>query len=199
MNYEPVLWFTDAELDAASHVYGDINTGDAWQELQCQVPEGITVLPAMFASDATHVTNFSGDGKVHPIYASSAHIQSTVQNQPSRWAFICVGFVPVCKFSKTEFPNKTKDEKMPGRLQARLFHKCMSIIMHPLKKAGIEPVRIPDPSGLIHLFLIFLVLWLADKEEQNLITCLGKNSCISCLAETKGLRETSGLHSLYWG
>ncbi|KAF8574744.1 hypothetical protein K439DRAFT_1286338, partial [Ramaria rubella] len=157
-----------------SRVYGDINTGDAWLELQSQVPEGITALPAMFASDATHVTNFSGDGKVHPIYVSSGHIQSMVRNQPSCGAFICVGFVPVCKFRKTEFPNKTKDEKMPGRLQARLFHKCMSIIMQPLKKAGVEPVKIPYPSGLICLSLIFLVLWLADKEEKNLIACLGK-------------------------
>ncbi|KAF8519076.1 hypothetical protein JB92DRAFT_2711452, partial [Gautieria morchelliformis] len=29
MNYEPVLWYSDEELSAASHVYGDINTGNA--------------------------------------------------------------------------------------------------------------------------------------------------------------------------
>ncbi|KAF8529534.1 hypothetical protein BU17DRAFT_79521 [Hysterangium stoloniferum] len=78
MNYEPILWYSNEELSDAGCVYGDIYTGDAWLELQTKVPPGVTVLPAILASDATHVTNFSGDGKVHPIYASSGHIDSTV-------------------------------------------------------------------------------------------------------------------------
>ncbi|KAF8510386.1 hypothetical protein JB92DRAFT_2625264, partial [Gautieria morchelliformis] len=164
-----------------------INTGNAWHELQSKAPEGVTILPAILASDATHVTNFSGDGKVHPVYASSGCIQSAIHNQPSRCAFILVGFIPVCKFGKTEFPNKTKDEKMPGQLQARLFHQCMSIITETLKDAGKNPIRMLDTKGALRLFLHFLVLYLADKEEQNLIECPGKNSCITCLAETKDL------------
>ncbi|KAF8519256.1 hypothetical protein JB92DRAFT_2710984, partial [Gautieria morchelliformis] len=106
--------------------------------------------------------------------------KSAIRNQPSQGAFILVGFIPVCKFGKTEFPNNTKDEKMPGLLQARLFHQCMSIITETLKDAGKKPIRMPDTKGDLRWFLIFLVLYLADKEEQNLIACLGKNSCITC-------------------
>ncbi|KAF8509304.1 hypothetical protein BU17DRAFT_70477 [Hysterangium stoloniferum] len=189
MNYEPILWYSNEELSDAGRVYGDIYTGDAWLELQTKVPPGVTVLPAILASDATHVTNFSGDGKVHPIYASSGHIDSTVRNQPSKLAFMLVGFIPVCKFGKTEFPTKTKDNQFPGRLQARLFHTCMKIVVEPLRHAGKIPVWIPDPKGLLREHQIFLVLYLADKEEQTLIACLGKNSCTTCLAETKNLGE----------
>ncbi|KAF8496968.1 hypothetical protein BU17DRAFT_59401, partial [Hysterangium stoloniferum] len=180
MNYEPILWYSNEELSDAGRVYDDIYTGDAWLELQTKVPPGVTVLPAILASDATHVTKFSGDGKVHPIYASSGHIDSTVRNQPSKLAFMLVGFIPVCKFGKTEFPTKTKDNQFPGRLQARLFHTCMKIVVEPLRHAGKIPVWIPDPKGLLREHQIFLVLYLADKEEQTLIACLGKNSCTTC-------------------
>jgi Plavaka transposase len=74
MDYEPILWYSDKELSTASGISGDINTGNAWHKLQSKAPEGVMTLPAILASDVTHGTNFSGDGKVHPVYASSGHI-----------------------------------------------------------------------------------------------------------------------------
>ena len=63
MYYEPVLWFTDEQLTETSHIYGDIYTGQAWAELLAKTPPGVIILPIICASDVTHVTNFSGDGK----------------------------------------------------------------------------------------------------------------------------------------
>jgi len=79
--YGPVKFFTDKEC--TEHVYGEINTGDAWHFYQKFIDPGQTVNLLIFASDATHVTNFSGDGKVHPVYMSTAQIHGDIRNQPN--------------------------------------------------------------------------------------------------------------------
>ncbi|KIJ35930.1 hypothetical protein M422DRAFT_179990 [Sphaerobolus stellatus SS14] len=78
--YSPVKYFSDKEL--TNRVYGQINTGDAWHYYQSVISPQETVNPAIIASDATHVTNFSGDGKVHPVYISSGQIDADLRNQP---------------------------------------------------------------------------------------------------------------------
>ena len=80
-HHQPVKWFSDAELK--EWIYGELHTGDAWNFWQSVIPKESTVHPVIPAADATHVTNFSGDGKVHPVYVSSDHISTEICNQPS--------------------------------------------------------------------------------------------------------------------
>jgi hypothetical protein len=76
MAYQPVQHFTDTEY--TTQVYGEMNTGDAWHYYQSIINSEETVNPVILASDATHVTNFSGDGKVHPTYISSGQIHGDI-------------------------------------------------------------------------------------------------------------------------
>ena len=80
MTYQPVQYFTDVEHK--TQVYGEMNTGDAWHYYQSIIEPNETVNPAILASDATHVTNFSGDGKVHPTYISSGQIHGDIRAKP---------------------------------------------------------------------------------------------------------------------
>ncbi|KAF8416585.1 hypothetical protein EV426DRAFT_509221, partial [Tirmania nivea] len=50
------------------------------------LPIGATLVPVLFASDATHLTNFSGDSKVWPLYMSIGNIKSSIRNQPTSHA-----------------------------------------------------------------------------------------------------------------
>ena len=75
-------YFSDAE--GLNCVYGEMNTGDAWHYYQSVIGPEETVNLAILASDATHVTNFSGDGKVHHVYISSGQIHGDIWNQPNR-------------------------------------------------------------------------------------------------------------------
>ncbi|KIJ48612.1 hypothetical protein M422DRAFT_131758, partial [Sphaerobolus stellatus SS14] len=165
--YGPVKYFSDAE--GQTRVYGELNSGDAWHYYQSIIGPEETVNPAIIASDATHVTNFSGDGKVHPVYISSGQIQADIRNQPSRRAFLLLCYLPVCKFGKTQFPNITKAGRLPGRLQARLTHKCLKIVFESLKEAGHKAVPMVNFQGHERLNRVFLAAWIADKEEQNLL------------------------------
>ncbi|KIJ40661.1 hypothetical protein M422DRAFT_173440 [Sphaerobolus stellatus SS14] len=73
-SYAPVKYFSDNKLK--NQVYGELNTGDVWHYYQSIIGPEETVNPAILASDGTHVTNFSGDGKVHPVYISSKQIET---------------------------------------------------------------------------------------------------------------------------
>jgi len=43
----------------------------------------------------THLTNFSGDKKLWPVYMSIGNITSSVRNIPSMQAWIPIAFLPV--------------------------------------------------------------------------------------------------------
>jgi len=144
---------------------------------------------AFIGSDATHVTNFSGDGKVHPVYITSAQINTDIRNQPNRRAFLLLCYLPVCKFNKTQYPNISQAKAIPGRLQARLTHACLNVVMQSLKHAGKEAVPMVNFQGELRMNRVFLGGWISDKEEQNLIAALGGNSCTGCEAETAQLGD----------
>jgi len=44
------------------------------------LPVGATLVPVLFASDAIHLTNLSGDGKVWTLYMSIGKIKSGIRN-----------------------------------------------------------------------------------------------------------------------
>jgi hypothetical protein len=133
--------------------------------------------------DATHVTNFSGDGKMHPVYISSGHIHSAIRLQPSRHAFILVGYIPVCKFVKTSWATARERQELPGRLQARLYHQCMSHIFASAAAASKEPVTMVDCYGDIRRELIHPVIIIADREEHQLTSTLTQSFDFVCEAQ----------------
>ena len=49
-------------------IFKEIHTADWWWETQDLVPSGGTVVPLLFASDKTHLTNFSGDKTAWLVY-----------------------------------------------------------------------------------------------------------------------------------
>jgi len=59
------------------------------------LPVGSTLVPVIFASDTTHLTNFSGDGKLWPIYMSIGNIPSSIRQKPNQRAWVLVVLLPV--------------------------------------------------------------------------------------------------------
>ncbi|KAF8423933.1 hypothetical protein BGX38DRAFT_1107592, partial [Terfezia claveryi] len=57
-----------------------------WWDIQMTLPVGPMLVSILFASDATHLTNFSGDGKGWPIYMSIGNIKSSFRNKPISYA-----------------------------------------------------------------------------------------------------------------
>lgn len=150
-----------------------------------RIPAGATTLGIMLASDKTHLSTYSGDKNMHPVYISIANIQKDVRNKPSRQGWMLLAKLPTHKFAalKAQLNASASEKKaMPGILQRRLFHQCMRIILEPLRK--LETTVAVDAKGYERRVVAVLVAWLADLEEQWMILGLGKGSCPKCLARS---------------
>ena len=93
--------------------------------------------------------------------------------------------LPTSKFAALKAQlNATEMEKraMPGVLQKRLFHSCMSIVLAPLQV--LEVLSVVDANGNEQQVLAILMAWLADLEELWMILGLAKSSCPKCVVKT---------------
>ncbi|RPB21313.1 hypothetical protein L211DRAFT_769374, partial [Terfezia boudieri ATCC MYA-4762] len=59
-------------------VYSEIHTAKWWEETQALLPEDGTLVSILLVSDETHLTNFSGDKKLWPVYMSIGNIGSSI-------------------------------------------------------------------------------------------------------------------------
>jgi len=62
---------------------------------QTQIPIGSTVVPVLFESHQIHLTNFSGEKKLWPLYMSIGNIKSTVPNKPMMNLWIQIALLPI--------------------------------------------------------------------------------------------------------
>ncbi|KAG8708297.1 hypothetical protein FRC11_006580, partial [Ceratobasidium sp. 423] len=132
----------------------------------------------LFGSDKTHLTHYTGDIKVHALYASLGNIKKDVRAQTSKRAWMLVAYIPICKWEATlehtEIKSKAHGQALPGILSHRLFHLCMEIICQPLKEMNVHEVINLDSN--VHLIFYVLLAYLADLEEQYLISALDKSN-----------------------
>lgn len=101
VHWEPVKLFNSDN----ERIYYDMNTGSWWWDQQRLIPIGSMLVPVLLVLDQTHLTNFSRDKKLWPVYMSIGNINSSVCNKPSMHAWIPIALLPI--------PPKRLD-KIPG-------------------------------------------------------------------------------------
>src|SRR5437588_3116474 len=69
-------------------IYNEIYTGDWWWDTQDKVPKGGTIVPLLFGSDKTHLTNCSGDKAAWPLYMTLGNIKKEIRRQSSKCAWV---------------------------------------------------------------------------------------------------------------
>ena len=157
---------------------------------------GTTILGIILATDCTHLTNFTGDKKIHTVYISLGNISKEVQKKHNAHAWLLLAKIPVAKFSKTSFSgSKTEQEAMPGILSQHLFHVCMKHVLTPLRVNQRSYYVVLSPDGNSRLCIAILMAWIADLEEELLIAGIMKFSCPVCHAGCKDLPEHANLKS----
>jgi hypothetical protein len=124
---------------------------------------------------------------------SSAHIHTATRNSPSAHAYILIAYIPVCKFLQTDFQTAQERKIIPGRLQARLFHHCMSIVLASAERASRHPVTMTDCYGDIRLMRIHPWAMIGDREEHHLNTCVSQSACFGCAEKVAGFGSPTPL------
>ncbi|KAF8287391.1 hypothetical protein DL93DRAFT_2069359, partial [Clavulina sp. PMI_390] len=143
---------------------------------------GATTLSIMLASDKTHLTTYSGDKNMWPVYISLGNIHKDTRNKPSRCAWMLLAKLPTEKYASLKArldASAAEKEAMPGILQRRMFHQCMRIVLEPLR--GLTPVTAVDGMGFERVVVPILTAWLADLEEVWVILGLTRSQCPKCL------------------
>ncbi|KAF8314384.1 uncharacterized protein EI90DRAFT_2835868, partial [Cantharellus anzutake] len=148
---------------------------------QLSLDTGTTILGIILASDRTHLTNFTGDQKMHAVYISLGNISKNVRKRRSAHTWLLLAKIPISKFSKTHFTgNKSERESMPGISSHRLFHKCMKQVLALLRVDRRLYEIVQSPDGKLRLCVAILMAWIADLEEQLLIVGVQNFSCPVC-------------------
>ncbi|KAF8414436.1 hypothetical protein EV426DRAFT_579176 [Tirmania nivea] len=161
-----------------------------WEPVKCNIPVGSMLIPVLLASDQTHLTNYSGDKKLWPLYMSIGNIKSTIRNKPTMNAWIPIALLPVPPKRLYKIPNYSTETQELNALQ--ITHEILSHILSPLADAktqeGIEMVYCNEN---IYRCVPKLFAWLADHMENATIHGIASNHCPICVAPPNEFGELS--------
>ncbi|KAF8415030.1 hypothetical protein EV426DRAFT_579132 [Tirmania nivea] len=148
-----MCWAPVKQFDTQQErVYTEMNTASWWWDTQMTLPVGATLVPVLFASDATHLINFSGDGKVWPIYMSIGNIKSRVRNKPTSHVWIPVALLP----------------------------HSPKFILRPLSDAAQDGLKVKCADEVIRKCHFRVASWLADHMENATIHGIYATRCPIC-------------------
>ncbi|KAG1813400.1 hypothetical protein EV424DRAFT_1565654 [Suillus variegatus] len=146
--------------------YGDYMSADMAWKIQDHLPVGATQVPIILGSDKTPVTRVTGGLEMHPVFITISNIDSEVRSKATLRAWRCVGYMPIVKF-KVHLDYQTT-------LQARLWHKCMDLILANLKATAAEGCFMSDPFQYIRYVFTPLIAHVCDLPEASMIAATTK-------------------------
>ncbi|KAG9122943.1 hypothetical protein FRC07_000441 [Ceratobasidium sp. 392] len=171
--------------------FHNMNTADYWNLWQRFLPRGTTHGAVIMMSDATQLSQHSGDTSAHGVYMSLANIDKDIREDLSSGAWLLVGMIPKSKWEKTlaALPGLSQDCRVTlvNLLNRRLFHRCMEIITRPFRRQ--EPHEVLDPAGNTQSVLYEIAACGADLQEQCDAACITRNTCPHCTSGKKDLGE----------
>ncbi|KAG1849361.1 hypothetical protein C8R48DRAFT_750259 [Suillus tomentosus] len=171
------------EYDAsdATRRWKDFMSGDwAWKQadtiLQDPETHGSALVPIILGSDKTTVSVGTGNNEYYPLYASIGNVRNNVR-RAHRDALVIIGFLAIPKTDRSH----SKDDAF-RIFRRQLFHSSLSAILSSLRPVmtTYEVVRCGD--GHFRRVIYSLGPYIADYEEQLVLSCVVKHWCPKCIA-----------------
>lgn len=174
MIWAPEKHFSTPECHPISRQYSDMYTGNWWWALQQISPDGTTIIPLIFSTDKTTLTQFSGDKKAYPLYVTIGNIPGYLRRRDNQLTRMLIGYLPT---DHAVGLTGTEDEQRAYHWA--VFHAAVKIVLKDFLEA--DPVNgwlIRCGDGHTRRCVPGLAAYPADYPEQCLVACC--NGCPKC-------------------
>ncbi|KAL0572146.1 hypothetical protein V5O48_009824 [Marasmius crinis-equi] len=181
-----------ADPDKTIRVYHELHTGAWWWATQKAVEKdkpGATIVPVILSTDKTQITIFRNKS-AYPIYLTIGNLPKDIRRKPSKQGQILVGYLPTSNL------KHIKNKASRRRAIANLFHACMSNIVAPLRKAGLDGVVLEDGNGVRRRCHPIHCAYVGDYPEHVLVTCTYTGTSPVCEAPAHKLGEYPCIYPL---
>ncbi|KIJ10192.1 hypothetical protein PAXINDRAFT_16762 [Paxillus involutus ATCC 200175] len=156
-------------------------SGDwAWEQADILAEDqdtlGSMFVPIVLGNDKTTVSVGTGNNEFYPLYLSIGNVHNNVC-RAHHDALVLIGFLAISKTTKEHASNTAFQ-----RFCRQLFHSSLAMILNPLK-----PNIVKFGNGYHHHVVYDLGPYIADYEEQALLTCIVCSWCPRCLSTRANL------------
>ncbi|KIK20961.1 hypothetical protein PISMIDRAFT_12594 [Pisolithus microcarpus 441] len=185
--------FREYNTTDSTRQWQDFMSGDwAWRQAdiiaQDQDCLGSTFVPIILGSDKTTVSVATGQNDYYPLYLSIRNVHNNICRAHHN-GVVLIAFLAMPKTTR-QYASKDKFH----RFWHQLFHSSLGHILKTLKPGMAKPEVTPFRDGHYRHIIYGLGPYIADYEEQALLTCIVRNWCPRCLAYRNNLDDDDALH-----
>jgi len=143
---------------------------------------GDTLVPWIFMSDGTHLSNFAGDKKEWPVYMTIGNLSSKICQMPSTHSVIMVTLLPI-PIKNHNIPQKRLDEQrqtnwdVPNEVLRQVLQP-LTFKHNPSAESGYYNVLCVD--GNFRRCKPVLAAWFAECPEYSDLDHLERHACVWC-------------------
>ena len=157
------------------------------------------LVPIILSSDKTTVSVAMGQTDYYPLYLSVRNVRNTVR-RAHRNAVALIGFLAMLKSELyffdfmqllIHFLATREHAHTPAfrKFKKQLFHSSLSQILDSLRPAMKNPETVLCGDDYYRRVIYALAAYIADYEEQVLLSCIVRGWCPKCLAFHENLNE----------
>ncbi|KAG2108411.1 uncharacterized protein F5147DRAFT_799705 [Suillus discolor] len=185
------VWFRDPCEENDQRQWKDFMSGDwAWDQADeiAKDPNmlGSMFVPIILGSDKTTISVGTGNNEYYPLMRQSGIFATTCMLIYGHNTFIHSALTPACTATKEH-----ADEPTFRNFRRQLFHSSLSKILSSLKPGMTTPEVARFGDGHYRRVVYGLGPYIADYEEQVLLTCIVRGRCPKCMAPRANLDQDS--------
>jgi len=148
-------------------------------EVKPNLRQGDTLLPLMFMSNGTHLSNFAGDKKECPVYMTIGNLSSKIRQMPSTNSVLMVALLPI-PITNRNIPQKRLEEE--GQTNRQVWNEGLRRVLLPLTchhnpNSESGNFNVLRANGNFRRCKPVLAAWLADCPEYSELHHLERHVC----------------------
>jgi hypothetical protein len=153
------------------------------------IEDGGTLVPLIFMSDETHLTNFSGDKKAWPLYMTIGNLSTKVRCKPTMQSVVLVALLPIhLKMKKMAESLK----ELQREWNAKVANRVLEYIFRSLGSAERCKFNALCADGKRRLCHPRISGWIADYPETLEMTKTRNGWCNKCEQAKDKLGQYTG-------